>query len=349
MIELNTNVLGVFALKNGRIIKKIFFSREPKKLASKLIEIEDSVCVEEKEVISYLQGTGTKEIRFRDPDRFSRYCGEIGLVEDKNPTQLFGIYSELGVSESEVMDLLHRVNLEITRVKMREIGKDQLIIQAIASLDDLDESINTLIKRLHEWHALNFPELGFIVKNPTLYLSIVSSGLGGVDAGLKEKIQEEKKQTLGIEFSEGDKEAVRVLSDSIRELYLARDRIEAYVGEAMQEAAPNMNALAGPLIGARLISLAGGLERLSILPASTIQILGAEDAFFRFLKTKKRPPKHGVIFQLPEIRSASKSVRGRISRVFAAKLALASRIDRFGGEFIGDKLRADFLAKIGKK
>ncbi|MBN2013599.1 MAG: C/D box methylation guide ribonucleoprotein complex aNOP56 subunit [Candidatus Altiarchaeota archaeon] len=348
MIEVNTNILGSFALKGGRIIKKILFPKDTIKLAEKLMEIENAVCDEEKELISYLLETGTKSIKLRDPDRFSMYRGDMDLLEDKTPTSLLDIASELGIPEKDVTKLLDSVNLEITKVRMREISRDQLIMQAVASIDELEESINTLIKRLREWYSLNFPELDFLVKKHDLYAKLVSSDLRDADEGLRKSIEEARKQTLGVDFSEEDKKSVKYLSDSILGLYMAEQNIESYIEEAMGGIAPNMAALAGPILSARIISLAGGLERLAKLPASTIQVLGAEDSFFRFLRTGERPPKHGVIFQLPEIRSAPKKVRGKVSRIFAAKMAIAARTDFFRGEFIGDKLRGDFLGKLEK-
>jgi len=90
------------------------------------------------------------------------------------------------------------------------------------------------------------------------------------------------------------------------------------------------------------------LSRMSTFPASTIQILGAEDAFFKFLKTGKKPPKHGIIFQLPEIRGAPKKIRGKIARTFAAKVSIAAKVDANKGKFIGNKLKEDFLKKVEK-
>jgi len=348
MIELNTNILGTFALKNGKIIRKIQFPRDPRKLAEKLIEAEKAPCDEELQLISYLRETGIKSVKVRDPRRFSGSKLGIEFIEDKKSTDPLEIASNLGISDNEFTEFLSKTNLEITKIKLKEIDRDQIIIQAIASLDDLEESINRLIKRLREWHSLAFPELDLLVKKHDLYAKIVNSDLENLDPGLLKKINNAKEKTLGIEFSEMDRNAIGSLSKSILQIYATKERIELYIGKIMEEIAPNISALAGPVLGARLIALAGGLNRLSILPASTIQVLGAEDAFFRFLKTGKKPPKHGVIFQLPEIRSASKGIRGRISRTFAAKLAIAARTDRFKGKFIGDKLREDFLKKVEK-
>ena len=114
----------------------------------------------------------------------------------------------------------------------------------------------------------------------------------------------------------------------------------------MLEVAPNIRGLVGPLLGARLISLAGGLSRLARLPASTIQVLGAEKALFRALRTGGRPPKHGVIFQYPAIHRSPRWQRGKIARALAAKLAIAARIDAFTGEYKADELKEELEKRI---
>ncbi|MDP8003839.1 MAG: C/D box methylation guide ribonucleoprotein complex aNOP56 subunit, partial [Caldisphaera sp.] len=125
------------------------------------------------------------------------------------------------------------------------------------------------------------------------------------------------------------------------QMYNLRKDLDQYATSAMKEVAPNITELVGPLLGARLISLAGGLERLATMPASTIQVLGAEKALFRALKTGGRPPKHGIIFQYPEIYKSPKWQRGKIARALAAKLAIAAKVDAYSGRFIGNKLKED--------
>ena len=114
----------------------------------------------------------------------------------------------------------------------------------------------------------------------------------------------------------------------------------------MEEMAPNVRAVAGALLGARLIAIAGSLQNLAMRPASTIQVLGAEKALFRSLKTGARPPKHGLIFQHTLLHDAKRWQRGKIARVIAGKLAIAARADAFGGHFIGDKLKADINKRL---
>ena len=142
------------------------------------------------------------------------------------------------------------------------------------------------------------------------------------------------------------------MAQALQKAHLARRELEHFVHGRMEEVAPNMNHIIGPLIGARLISLAGGMERLAKMPSSTVQILGAEKAFFKHLKDKAKPPKHGIIFQHPAIHRAPYWQRGNISRALAAKISLASKVDFYGTDFIGEKLAADLdkkLAEIRKK
>jgi len=129
-------------------------------------------------------------------------------------------------------------------------------------------------------------------------------------------------------------------------LYELRENMEKYIDTAMEEVAPNMKALTGALLGARLISLAGGLTNLAKMPASTLQVLGAEKALFRSLKTGTRPPKHGIIFQHPLLHEAKKWQRGKIARALAGKLAIAARTDVFGGRYIGEELKADLEKRV---
>jgi nucleolar protein 56 len=136
-----------------------------------------------------------------------------------------------------------------------------------------------------------------------------------------------------------------VVNDEIQRL---QDQIEI----DMKTIAPNTSKIIGPLVGARLIALAGGMQRMAMLPASTIQILGAEKALFRFKKEGGRPPKHGVIFQHPLINRAQKTERGRIARLLANKISTAMKADVFTKRDIADELQQDIdirLQEIRKK
>jgi nucleolar protein 56 len=147
-------------------------------------------------------------------------------------------------------------------------------------------------------------------------------------------------------MAEKDLAEIQALSKNVLELYELRKNMENYMDKTMEEVAPNTRAVAGALLGARLIAVAGSLRNLAMRPASTIQVLGAEKALFRSLKTGARPPKHGLIFQHTLLHDAKRWQRGKIARVLAGKLAIAARIDAFGGRYAGDALKADIDKRI---
>ena len=361
-MKLVTNVLGTFVLKDGRIIERVLFSRDPKEIADHLEEIESGCCEAEIQLINKLKKDGISKLEVKNPRRFYSYkssmdktdMDEPGMdksgmdrpsmefVEDKSPTDLNDIAKQIGVFKAEARELVHSANLELTKKRLRMLEKDQLVIHAINSIDKLDDAINELTEGLQEWYSLHFPEL--LVNDPEEYVRLVH------DLGRRENFDPVTfggtEDSMGVALSDPDIEVIKSFSRSILELYSSRKQIEDYTKKMMEDIAPNISALSGEMLGARLIASAGSLRRLSRLPASTIQLLGAESALFRFLKTKKKPPKHGMIFQLPEIHSSPKKIRGKIARMFAAKFAIAAKIDSFGGEFIGDKLREDFLKKV---
>ncbi len=347
MIKLVTNVLGVFAVKNGSIIKKVLFSGDVKEIAFKLSLSEEGVCPEEEKLILELCESGVKELLVQNPSRFLGKGFGMDFQEDIKSQDPYEIAQELGIQRQQVQDLISAANIELTKMKLRVQERDQILMQAVSSLDDVEEVGNRLMERLREWYSLHFPELDTLVVNQSLYARLVASPDNtGIDGGLAKQIEDARRDTIGMEFSEADNAEVKKLAEAITQIDSFKAETETYIGELMKEIAPNTCELAGPLLGARLISVAGGLERLSKLPASTIQVLGAEESFFRFLRTHELPPKHGIIFQLPEIRSAPKHLRGKIARKFAAKLAITAKCDYFKGEYVGEKIRQDFLKGV---
>lgn len=267
---------------------------------------------------------------------------------------------KLGLSEDEYRKFTYDVSLALTRKKVRKAAekRDLFIAQAINALDDVDKTINLFSSRIREWYGLHFPELDEILEEHEDYVKVVSL-IGsrekiskeplmkiGIKEDLAEKIVSAAKKSMGADITDFDIDAIRNVSNITLELFKARRRLEKYIDEAMLEVAPNVRGLVGPLLGARLISLAGGLSKLATLPASTIQVLGAEKALFRALRTGTRPPKHGVIFQYPAIHRSPRWQRGKIARALAAKLAIAARIDAFSGEYKADELKEELEKRI---
>jgi len=275
-------------------------------------------------------------------------------------TQLYA--EKLGVQWESYLARLHELSLLLARRKVRKAAekRDLFVAQAINALDDITKTINLFASRIREWYSLHFPELNDIVEDHREYALVVSK-LGhrsnitvasirdlGISEELANKIAAAAKSSMGADITDFDLEAIRLLSDMTLKLYEARESMEKYIDSAMLEVAPNVRALVGPSLGARLIALAGGLSKLATLPASTVQVLGAEKALFRSLRTGSKPPKHGVIFQHPAIHRAPRWQRGKIARALAAKLAIAARIDAFTGEFRGNELKEQLEERINE-
>lgn len=220
-------------------------------------------------------------------------------------------------------------NLEETKKKLKESVKfDDFVIQAINNVNEINRVINTLVKRLREWYELYNPEFSRKVMDHEKFVELIVS-----------KKDDKVKDSMGAYLSEEDMEPVLELTKEIDELFKLKYKQERYLEKVMQKNCPNITVVAGYLTGARLIALAGDLKRLVEFPASTVQLLGAEKALFRHMKTGARAPKHGIIHEHPLISKVSSKDKGKAARVLADKISLAAKIDYFKGKFIGDKLR----------
>jgi nucleolar protein 56 len=209
----------------------------------------------------------------------------------------------------------------------------------------MDKDINTFCMRLKEWFAWHFPEMTKIVNDNHIYAKIVTlleAKRDNVTDDIKEELtavtlDEEKAQqiidaakiSMGMDMNETDSLQVTKWAQRVNELITFRESLSDYLKERMTAVAPNLQALIGEIVGSKLIAHAGGLTNLSKYPASTIQILGAEKALFRALKTKGKTPKYGLIFNSTFIGRAGAKNKGKISRYLANKCAIASRVDCF--------------------
>jgi len=256
--------------------------------------------------------------------------------------------------------LLHEVAMGISRLAIREASKqnDQLVIQAMNSLDDVEKVQNLMVSRLREWYGLHFPEATNAIESGQILTRLV------VEGGPREDIEKNPElvklvtessmkaeilgQSMGAEIPNRDMVIIQSLAQQVLNLNKFREQLEKYLDESMQVLAPNIRGLIGPVIGARLIGLAGGMEKLARFPASTIQVLGAEQALFRALKTGAKPPKHGVIFQHTLVHSAPWWQRGKIARLLAGKIAIAARIDLYSGQYVADELKQNVLSRVAE-
>ncbi|KAL4451524.1 hypothetical protein ABPG75_007186 [Micractinium tetrahymenae] len=243
------------------------------------------------------------------------------------------------------------------KVKFNVNKADNMIIQAIALLDTLDKDVNTFVMRVREWYSWHFPELVKIVNDNYQYAQLAllikdKSTLNeekldaikeivGEEDNAKE-IVEAAKTSMGQDISPIDLINIETFARRVISLAEYRQKLFNYLSDKMHAVAPNLSALIGELVGARLISHAGSLTNLAKYPASTVQILGAEKALFRALKTKGNTPKYGLIFHSSFIGRAKQRNKGRISRYLANKCSIASRIDCFleaNTDAFGQKLK----------
>ncbi len=225
---------------------------------------------------------------------------------------------QLGIKDEDFFSLSKKVAEAFTREKMKEaVGRDYLIVQTVGCLEDVNHSINTLTTRLREWYGLYSPEMGAKLEDHEKYLKAVLSG------------EEKCEGSMGMSLGQEDLGEVKEYAATLERLFSYRVRLEKYIEGLMKEVAPNTAAMAGPLLGARLIAKAGTLDRLASFPSSTIQVLGAEKALFKHIVTGTPPPKHGMIIQHPLVSSAGLKEKGKVARALAAKITIAARMDRF--------------------
>jgi nucleolar protein 56 len=224
-------------------------------------------------------------------------------------------------SEEQYYERLHEATVRATEtdVRERERADDQQLKHAIRAMDDTARTANELAERVTEWAGSLFDEVGH-----------------GVDGA----------RAVAERDPAGPTEA-RVVSLAERTVALDDERadLRAYVETHAPTVAPNLVEMGGPVLAARLIALAGGLEPLAKMPAGTIQVLGAEEALFAHLRGHASSPKHGVIFTHEFVRGTRREDRGSAARAFAAKLALAARADHYAGER-RERLHADLAERM---
>jgi len=273
----------------------------------------------------------------------------IECAHNKRMDELFrGIRSQInhlvsGLNDNEMKNMTLGLAHGLSRYKLKFSTEkvDTMIIQAVSLLDDLDKEINNYMMRLKEWYGWHFPELGKIVTDNLQYARTVKAvGIrtGIAEANLSEflpeDIEAEVRQaaeiSMGSEITEQDQRFIINLADQVAELAEYRESLSDYLKTRMNAVAPNLTKMVGELVGAKLIAHAGSLVNLAKYPASTIQILGAEKALFRAMRTKHNTPKYGLIYQATIVGQSHAKVKGKISRTLAAKCSVCIRVDALG-------------------
>ncbi len=374
-IYIAVSAFGIIATDNkGNIVSKCGFKGSPEDVAEKLIAHQSGWLIRElREVIEDILKKGCprvnveavtplnleEEIRNKVEFSFPNKAGKCFRSKiEEIAIQHFGFKNTI-----EAEKFLFEVSLALTSTLIRDklSRRDLSIIHAVHVLDDLEKTLNLLFTRVKEWYSMHFPEIFEILDSQESIAKLILEfnrrkafaekelvEKFGFSATLARRIVEASVASIGSELDEKDLAIVLNLVNEWLKLKAFYDLLKDYIDETSREIAPNMCALVGPTLTARLISLSGGLDNLSKLPASTIQLLGAEKALFRYIRGKGTPPKHGIIFQYPLIRKAPKNLRGKIARKLANKLAIAARVDAFSRSILGEEFVKVFQEETEK-
>ncbi len=321
-------------MQEGTIVK------EEKVLLRRIVKEYDVVVLEKsRDISSYRHLKNNHKFEFEFPNHGGEY------LRSNLPKML----KEVGflTSEKDFRPIVNSIYIKLAQERIRETGEseDKLLIHAVISIEELDESISKLSERIREWYAIHFPEMD-VIKNHSTYVGLIAEH-GHRTNIIKnlDKFNVDIKTSAGIEIEEEDVFILRNFALSLKSLQDIRITLEKYVENKMSKIAPNLKEICGAVLGAKLIAHVGSIEQLAKFPSSTIQILGAEKALFRHLKTGERPPKHGIIYQHPEIRGAKWWMRGKIARAYAAKISLAVIKDVFSGEF-DPQIKKELMVKL---
>ena len=334
-------VSAATAALEGKVSQQLkdFFKSAKKKLKGEL-------AVEDKSLAVSIKDEGLKKLQ---------------VVHDKKSQEIFrGIREHFdtlmnpddgpGLSAEDLKAMQLGLSHSLSRYKLKFSADkvDTMVIQAVGLLDELDKEINTYAMRVKEWYGWHFPELQALVSDNASYAQLVlkcgmrpefsKTDLSSIleDETVETSVKEAAEISMGTEIAELDILNIKSLAEQVLSLTEYRSQLFEYLKNRMNAIAPNLTILVGELVGARLISHAGSLMNLAKQPASTVQILGAEKALFRALKTKHDTPKYGLIYHASLIGQAAPKNKGKISRVLAAKAALAIRVDALTDETADD-------------
>ena len=365
-------LVGIFAFdETGTIVNFIDFNNNDQRIIEFYESIELGLIKKEYEdFLLELKNSGFDEFIFDNKELVDATSEKLGYNTFLEPHSLefknFRLNLEnqlkkvgLSISHDEILEKYKVINEHLIKKKVSQAGgqSDVIIIQMIDTLDIIKKSISLFSTRLREWYGLHFPELTDKIIDDNIQLAQLVAILGNRENYTRDAFSKnfdfkedlvnllikQAFESMGANF---DLKIVQDYANQILSLDSYRNELENYLDDLMNESAPNLNAIVGPLIGAKLIARAGSLRKLAYMPASRIQLLGAEKALYRFLRTGEKRPKHGLIFQWRQIRSSKFHQRGKISRLIAGKVGIASKVDYFGGDFIGDVLTKEIEEKI---
>jgi nucleolar protein 56 len=277
---------------------------------------------------------------FKDPKDAAKAYMDSEPGERVGDLEAVAISKGFVKSRSEFVKYMNAFSIELTKLRIKQrLSPLTVMSQAVNGVEDIDVSANMFYERLSEMYDTYFPEA-----NRKMNLEVMANLLS--QDPCREAVAKNLKigeGTMGIDVGDEDIAMMKEYAQSIKNLLSLRSKLVNYVDKKMEQRCKNISTVCGGLLGARLIAIAGSLEKLAMMPSSTIQLLGAEKALFRHLKTGAKPPKHGIILQHPLVSKANN--RGRMARALSSKIAIAAKLDFYGGKFAGKELLEELEAR----
>jgi nucleolar protein 56 len=337
-MRLVTTWYGSFLLdEDGGSVTSAPFPKSIEGIAERLKLIREGEILDEERRVA------TSDASFHVTEKRLLPLDGAEMVDQMAPSTNVPTPESMGFDPS----MLREASLLLATESIRDaLPPDQPVILYLRAMDQVDRGGSKALEMLRYWHSFHFPELGALVDD-TEFLRLLSAGPER-DRILGERPYLDPGSDAGRPLTPGEGEAMAAMADHIISSRREAGSLRRNLEEAILEMAPNLAAVAGPLVGARLMSLAGSLDRLARLPSSTIQLLGAERALFMHIREGTPTPKHGVIFQHPTVHSSPPWLRGRMARALAGKIAIATRADAFGTHPDGDlgrEMREQFLSR----
>jgi len=327
VLVLRTTWFGSFLMEGDRVVASAPFPKDAREVARRLELLRaGEVLPEEKRLAA-------RGDPLRVTERRQLKLGSMAPPESQ-PPDLGAHAAQLGFTA----ELRRDAFFQLARASVASArGRDLAVVQAVRAYEELLESGNRLSERLRESYGLHFPELARLIPTER-YARLVAQGRPRGE--VMPELGLDASETAGGPLEAEDGAAIQRLAELVARVEDEQASYARSVEQAARAAAPNLSALLGPMLAARLLESAGSLAKLSRMPASTVQLLGAERALFRHLRDGSRPPKHGVLFLHASVHSAPAWARGKLARALASKAAIAARADAYGpSKDIGPRLR----------
>lgn len=341
-IYISSSLFGIFATdENGTYLNSVIIRKDHNKhfLESRSEQISEK----EAELVKKLGKKGDLIFETKKTGYTYDFPNPAGEFIRDNLEEIAISYA--GLDNKSLYSLIQDINIKQTSADIKSsIGDDNLIIQAVYTIDDLVKITNQMTMRLREWYGLYYPEFSDRCSSNEAFAKIVATETR------RDQIKSFplEENSMGADLKKEDLEKIKTYAERIMSIYNEITGLEAYISKKISILLPSTSKLINPLLAARLVAHANSTKRLAEFPSSTIQVIGAEKALFKHLQGHGSSPKHGLIFQEPLVNQAKRMHRGKIARHLASSISIALKIDIYGGEDIGEKMRSD-LESICKK